>query len=154
MAYDKLNFETLIIELCNKETDELIKKVSSSFLEESLEYLKSNENEYIFIEADEFDMIKIDGLSLELDDLFGHYDAMFGLKLQKKYRNDIVSFLEGTLQGKKGYNLLFNGEDGLWDVNLSINDLPSYDENMKLKDAVEEIHTYLSELLGKITEKK
>ncbi|OIU71873.1 hypothetical protein [Rossellomorea aquimaris] len=154
MVQDKLNFEKLTIELCNKETDELIRQVSSSFLEEALEYLKSNENEYIFIVADEFDKIRIDGLSLERDDLFGHYDAMFGLKMQKKYREEIVSFLEGTLQGKKGYNLLFNGEDGLWDVNLSINDLPSYDKNMTLKDAVEEIHSYLSELLEKITEKK
>jgi hypothetical protein len=154
MGTDKLNVETLTIDVCKKETDELIRQESSSFLEEPLKYLKSNKNEYIFLEADEFDKIKIDGLSLELDDLFGNYDAMFGLKLQKKYREEIVSFFEGTLQGKKGYNLLFNGEDGLWDVNLSINDLPSYDENMKVKEAVEKLYSYLSELLEKIPGKK
>ncbi len=154
MGNDKLKFETLKVELCNKETDELIRQVSSSFLEEALEYLKSNENEYIFIESDEFDKIKIDGLSMELDDLFGHYDAMFGLKLQKKYREEIVSFFESTLHGKKGYNLLFNGEDGLWDVNLSINDLPSYHSNMTLKEAVGEVYSYLSGLLEKVSGKK
>jgi hypothetical protein len=154
MANDKLNVETFIIEICYKETDELIRQESSVFLEESMEYLKSNENEYIFLETEEFGEIKIDGLSMELDDLFGHYDAMFGLKLQKKYREEIVSFFEGTLQGKKGYNLLFNGEDGLWDVNLSINDLPAYHDNMKLREAVEEIYTYLSKLLEKISGNK
>ncbi|XXM72574.1 branched-chain amino acid aminotransferase [Lysinibacillus sphaericus] len=153
MGTDKLNVEALSIDVCNKETDELIRQESSSFLEEPLKYLKTNENEYIFLEADVFEEIRIDGLSLELDDLFGHYDAMFGLKLQKKYREEIVSFFQ-SLQGKKGFNLLFNGEDGLWDVNLSLNDLPAYHDDMTVKEAVEELYSHLSGLLEKVQGKK
>jgi hypothetical protein len=154
MVKEKLNFEAFRIELCNKETDELIREVPSTFLEEPLKYLDSNKNEYIFMEADGFNEINIDGLSLEQDDLFSYYDAMFGLKLQKKYRNEMVSFFEGTLQGEKRFNILFNGDDGLWDVNISINDLPSYEDSMTIKDAVEQVHSYLSELLKEITMKK
>jgi hypothetical protein len=154
MTKEKLNFEELSIERCEKESDELIKKESVSFLKELLGYLNSHKNEYIFLEADWFDAIRIDGLTLEKDDVFGNYDAMFGLKLQKKYRKDMEAFLDRTLQGEKSYDLLFNGEDGLWDVNISINDLPSYKEDMSLMDAIEKIYVYLFELIEETAEKK
>ncbi|MGR3764446.1 branched-chain amino acid aminotransferase [Rossellomorea sp. NS-SX7] len=146
MLKDRLNINELTVERCHKETDELIQNESASFLEKPLSYLQSHKAEYIYMDADWFDEIGIDGLSLELDDVFGNYDAMFGLKLQKKYRNQIEAFFERTLQDENAYSLLFNGEDGLWDVNVSINDLPSYSEGMTFMAAVEMIYGFLFEL--------
>lgn len=154
MLKENLNVEELTIERCNKETDELIKQESPSFLEDSLEYLKRNRNQYIFLEADWFDKMNIDGLSIELDDVFGNFEAMFGLKLQKKYRGEIEMYLERTLQGEKRYELLFNGDDGLWDVNISINDLPLYNEGMSLIGAIEIICGFLFEMIEEIKEGK
>ncbi|MCA1053883.1 branched-chain amino acid aminotransferase [Rossellomorea aquimaris] len=146
MLNDKLNVHELTVERCDKETDELIQNASSSFLEQPLSYLKSHQTEYIFINSDSLEEVGIDGLSLELDDVFGNYDAMFGLKLQKKYRKQVEGFFDNTLQGEKAYDLLFNGEDGLWDVNVSINDVPSYSEAMTIGTAVEALYELLSKL--------
>jgi hypothetical protein len=150
----RLRFQDVVIERCNKENEEMVKKESTSFLEQPLSYLKTHKDEFLFLDTEWFNMIGIDGLSMEIDDVFGNYDAMFGLKLQKKYRKDMEAFLDRTLQGEKSYDLLFNGEDGLWDVNISINDLPSYKEDMSLVDAIEKIYVYLFELIEEAAEKK
>jgi hypothetical protein len=147
-------FQELIIERCNKESEETVKKESASFLDSPLTMLKSHKDEFLYLNAEWFDIIRIDGLSIEIDDVFGHYAAMFGLKLQKKFRSEMEAYLDDTLQGDQGYNLLFNGEDGLWDVNISINDLPSFREDLPLKDVIEFIYVYLFEMIEKVTEKK
>jgi hypothetical protein len=147
-------FEEVVIERCIKESDETVKMESASFLENPLSFLKSHKDEFLFLDAEWFDTIGIDGLSIEIDDVFGHYEAMFGLKLQKKFRSEMDIYLEHTLQGDKGYNLLFNGDDGLWDVNIAINDIPSFSEDLTLKDVIMIIYVYLFGMIEKVTEKK
>jgi hypothetical protein len=150
----RARFQEAVIERCYKESDETVKKESASFLENTLSFLKSHKDEFLFLDAEWFDTIGIDGLSIEIDDVFGHYEAMFGLKLQKKFRSEMEIYLEQTLQGNKGYNLLFNGDDGLWDINIAINDLPSFSEDLTLKDVIIIIYVYLFEMIEKVTEKK
>jgi hypothetical protein len=147
-------FQELIIERCNKESEETVKKESASFLDNPLSILKSHKDEFLFLNAEWFEIIRIDGISIEIDDVFGHYAAMFGLKLQKKFRDEMEEYLDVTLQDEQGYNLLFNGEDGLWDVNIAINNLPSISEDLTLKDVIEIIYVYLFEMIEKVTEKK
>ncbi|NQD66419.1 branched-chain amino acid aminotransferase [Bacillus haikouensis] len=146
-------FQELIIERCNKESEETVKKESASFLDSPLSLLKSHKDEFLFLNAEWFEIIRIDGISIEIDDVFGHYAAMFGLKLQKKFRDEMEEYLDVTLQDEQGYNLLFNGEDGLWDVNIAINNLPSFSEDLTLKDVIEIIYVYLFEMIEKVTEK-
>jgi hypothetical protein len=84
--------------------------------------------------------------------VFGTYDAMLGLKLQKKYRTHIVEYLEGRLQGESSYDLLFNGEDGLWDLNITLNDHPDFHEGLSMLAAYELIYDFLFLLLQTVDE--
>jgi hypothetical protein len=145
-------YQDAYIERCNKETEELIKNEPVTFLDQPISYLKEHKNEFIFLESVWFDVIGVDAVSLEVDDVFGTYDAMLGLKLQKKYRTHIVEYLEGRLQGESSYDLLFNGEDGLWDLNITLNDHPDFHEGLSMLAAYELIYDFLFLLLQTVDE--
>ena len=81
----RLRFKDVYIERCDKETEELLAEESSSFLEQPIEYFKNHKNEFMYLESEWFDLIGVDAISFEADSVFGTYDVMMGLKLQKKY---------------------------------------------------------------------
>ncbi|MFC7783882.1 branched-chain amino acid aminotransferase [Rossellomorea sp. GCM10028870] len=145
-------YQDAYIERCNKETEDLIKNEPVTFLDQPISYLKEHKNEFIFLESNWFDVIGVDAVSLEVDDVFGTYDAMLGLKLQKKYRTHIVQYLEGMLQGETSYDLLFNGEDGLWDLNITLNDHPDFHEGLSMLAVYELIYDFLFLLLQTVDE--
>ncbi|GER66560.1 hypothetical protein BpJC7_01380 [Weizmannia acidilactici] len=138
------------IERCNKETDETIAVETPQFLNEPVVYLKKHRKEYLYVESDWFDIIGIDGISLELDDVFGHYNCMLGLKMQKKYGEAIQSALSELLVGEIAGELMFEGNEGIWDVNFGLNDVPGYDEEMTLMDAFVKIYEVLFALNEKL----
>ncbi|WP_342667327.1 branched-chain amino acid aminotransferase [Domibacillus robiginosus] len=112
-------FTDAYIERSNKETEELISEESATFLSQPLEYLKINRNEFLYIESTWFELIGVETLSLEVDDVFGAYNALFGLKFQKKMGNALKAYLNHELQGGTGtYSLMFNQGDGVWDINF------------------------------------
>ena len=78
-------FLDAIIERCDKETEDVIARETASFLSQPLEHLKKNKNEFIYLESKWFNIIRVDAISLELDDVFETYTVMMGLKMQKKY---------------------------------------------------------------------
>src|SRR3954452_8936082 len=80
-----VRFADAYIERCDKETENMLKNESSSFLTQPLDYLKMHKNEFIYLESNWFDLIGVEAVSLEADDVFGTYDVMLGLKLQKKF---------------------------------------------------------------------
>lgn len=145
-------FEEAYIERCVKETEELIAQETFMFLDQPITYLKKHKNEFVFLELDWFDVIGVEAVSIEVDDVFGTYDAMLGLKLQKKYRSQIEHYLEDTLKGQSSYDLLFNGEDGLWDLNITLNDLPDFHEGLTMLASYELIYDFLFQLLQKVDE--
>ncbi|WP_044336935.1 hypothetical protein [Rossellomorea aquimaris] len=145
-------FKEAYIERCEKETEELIAQESFHFLNHPITYLKKHKNEFIFLELEWFDMIGVDAVSIEVDDVFGTYDAMLGLKLQKKYRSEIEQYLDKTLKGESSYDLLFNGEDGLWDLNITLNDIPDFHEELTMLAAYELIYDFLFHLLQTVDE--
>ncbi|WP_252189180.1 branched-chain amino acid aminotransferase [Rossellomorea vietnamensis] len=114
--------------------------------------MKKHKNEFIYLESKWFALIGVDAVSVEVDDVFGTYDVMLGLKLQKKYRSQIESYLDGSLKGESSYDLLFNGEDGLWDLNFTLNDHGDFDESQTMLTVYELIYDILFNLLQTVDE--
>ena len=123
------------------------------FLEQPLDYLKKNINEFVYMESQWFELIGVDAICLEVDDLFGKYEALLGLKLQKKFNNAIRAYLQATLKGEEAkFALLFNAEDGLWNVNISLNDIEGFREDLSIGEAYQLIYYFLFKLIETVEE--
>jgi hypothetical protein len=146
-------FTDAYIERSNKETEELISEETAAFLSKPLEYLKINKSEFLYFESSWFELIGVEALSIEVDDVFGTYNAMFGLKFQKKMGNVLKAYLNNELQGGIGtYSVMFNQGDGLWDVNFALNSVKGFNEDMSLGDALSLIYHFLFILVETIEE--
>ncbi|MDM5334330.1 branched-chain amino acid aminotransferase [Ureibacillus composti] len=132
------NLTNALIERCDKESEEVISKEDISFLSTSLNHFKQNRNEFLYIESPEFEPVNIDAVSLELDDVFETYMILLGLKVQKKYLNTIKTFLDENLFGEelKNYSAAFSNEDGLWELNIPINYMDGFKEEMSIEEAL------------------
>ncbi|WP_206711542.1 branched-chain amino acid aminotransferase [Peribacillus faecalis] len=143
----KIDFQEAYVERCDKETENVLAVEEASFLNNKISYFKEHKNEYMYIELDAFEAVKIDGLTLEMDDVFGTYSVMAGLKLQKKWEAAIKNFLDENLSGEgPKYSMLFNQQDGLWDLNFTLNYLTSFEENESISKAVQIIIDFLATL--------
>ncbi|WP_040208890.1 hypothetical protein [Neobacillus jeddahensis] len=141
-------FEDAYMERCDKETENMLKNESSSFLQEPLTYLKEHKNEFIYIESKWFDFVHVDAISLEADDVFGTYDVMLGLKLQKKYEKVIKEQLDANLHGDEAkFDLIFSHDDGLWNLNFALNYVEGFDEEMTIGKAFQLIYHFLFKLV-------
>lgn len=141
---DSTRFSEVYIERCDKETEELLAEEDAKFLNEPLSYLMKHKNQFIYLESDYFDIIGVDAISLEVDDVFGTYDVMLGLKLQKKYEATIKSYLSNALQGDSAkFDLMFSQADGLWDLNFTLNYVKGYKEEMTLLKAYQLIYGFI-----------
>jgi hypothetical protein len=148
---NKLNSIDAYIERCSKETETMIANESSNFLNQPLTYLKDHKNEFIYVESAFFEQIGVEGVSLELDDVFGTYDVMLGLKLQKKFEKMLKEQLNTSLQGDEAkFDLMFSLDDGLWDLNFAFNYVEGFNENMSLNEAFQLIHQFLLQLVDSI----
>lgn len=137
-------FTDAYIEISHKETEELLKEETAAFLSQPLGYLKTNKNEFLYLESSSFDLIGVEALSLEIDDVFGTYNAMFGLKFQKKMGDALKVYLQKELNGDIGtFSLMFNQGDGLWDVNFALNAVDGFKEEMTLDEAFNLIYHFL-----------
>jgi hypothetical protein len=143
-----LRFEDAYIERCDKETENLIRTESASFLTQPLVFLKKHRNEFIYLESKWFDIVCAESVSIEADDVFGTYDVMLGLKLQKKYQEKLMQFLNTHLQSESSkFDLIFNGQDGIWDLNLALNSVEGFEENMSVGEAYQLIYGFLFKLM-------
>lgn len=140
-------FTDAYIEISHKETEELLKEETAEFLSQPLGYLKTNKNEFLYLESSSFDLIGVEALSLEIDDVFGTYNAMLGLKFQKKMGDALKMYLQKELNGDIGtFSLMFNQGDGLWDVNFALNAVDGFKEDMTLDEAFNLIYHFLFKL--------
>lgn len=136
------------IERSDKESEELLAVESAVFLEQPIEYLKENIHEFVYMESHWFDMIGVDAICIEVDDLFGTYEALLGLKLQKKFDQTIREYLRAELKGDAAkFALLFNSEDGLWNLNISLNDMEGFGGNLTIGQAYQLIYHFLFKLV-------
>jgi hypothetical protein len=145
------SFNEAYIERCSKETETMIANESSSFLNQPLTYLKEHKSEFIYVESTMFEEIGIEGVSVEVDDVFGTYDVMLGLKLQKKFEKLLKEQLNHSLHGDEAkFDLVFSHDDGLWDLNFALNYVEGYKEDLTINDAFQLIHQFLFNLVETI----
>lgn len=150
----EVQLTNVYIERCDKETEQLISEENTAFLEQPLTFLKKHKNEFIYLELEWLDSFGVDALSLELDDVFGTYDVMLGLKLQKKYDSSIREQLHRLLSGEEPkFDLMFNREDGLWDLNFSLNYVEGFDEELSIGQACEILNQFLLKLVDRVKNK-
>lgn len=140
-------FSDAYIERSDKESEEVIGEERQAFLEQPLEYLKKHMNEFIYLESNWFEIIGVDAVSLEVDDLFGTYDVMLGLKLQKKYEAAIRLFLKDNLGDEEKFDLMFSLDDGLWNLNFDLDSVEGFSETITLGDAFRIIYQFLFRLV-------
>ncbi|MGE7185509.1 branched-chain amino acid aminotransferase [Peribacillus sp. NPDC006672] len=146
-------FTDAYIERSNKESEELISEENSAFLSQSIEYLKNNKEEFLYFESKWFELIGVEALSLEMDDVFGTYNAMFGLKFQKKMGEALKTYLTKELQEDIGsFSLMFNQGDGLWDVNFALDNVNGFREDLSLEETFNLIFHFLFILVETIEE--
>lgn len=135
-------FENAYIERGDKETEEFLGEESTEFLKQPISYFKERKNEFMYMESEWFDMVRVDAVSFENDDVFGLYDVMLGLKLQKKFEPAIKSYLKENLEGD-GYDLMFDGNEGVWSLNFALNGLAGYKEDLTVGEAYGLIYSFL-----------
>ncbi|MFJ7754528.1 branched-chain amino acid aminotransferase [Peribacillus muralis] len=146
-------FADAYIERSNKESEELIAVENASLLAQPIEYLKKNKDEFLYFESNWFELIGVEALSVECDDVFGTYNAMFGLKFQKKMGEALKTYLKMQIQEDVGsFSLMFNQGDGLWDVNFALNNVNGFRDDLTLDDAFNLIYHFLFILVQTIEE--
>ncbi|WP_409254141.1 hypothetical protein V1502_09655 [Bacillus sp. SCS-153A] len=152
---DSVRFHDALIERVNKETEELVNtEETPEFLQTPVNFVKQNVNEFLYIDSKWFDIIRIEGLTLEVDDVFGHYSALTGLKQQKKYAGELKAILAEKLHGEDKVQLMWNDKDGLFDVNLSIDKLDGFNENESLGNNLQLIYHLFFSTIKELEENK
>lgn len=147
-------FNDAYIERSSKETEELVAEESVHFFDQPISFLQQHKEQFIYIETSRFNIIGIDSLCLEVDDVFGTYEAMLGLRLQKKHEKTIKDFLENELMDINKSSLLFSQSDGLWDFNFAINGIDGFHEDITIGEASKLVYLFLFKLLMTIEEKQ
>lgn len=146
-----LRFADAYLERCEKATVALVLVETPKFLDEKINHLKRHDAEFLYLESKLFDILGVDAISVELDDVFGTYTAMFGLKLQKKYEAAIKDYLNHHLTGVDGkYSVVFSSKDGLWDMNFSLNYVEGFKADMTLLEAYNLIYTFIFSMVEAI----
>lgn len=143
------------LERCDKETEETIAVESPDFLNTPIAYFKTHLNEFLYVESSTFEEIKVDAFSIEVDDVFRTYMALFGLRVQKKHSTAIKNYLEEHLHTDsiKNYSALFSADEGLWEINLPLDFIEGFQEEMTIEQAIELSYGFIQHLLQQLHEK-
>lgn len=146
-------FQNASIERCDKATEETLSNESFAFLKQPIDYLQKQKNEFLFLESDWLELIGVDAILLEMNDVFGTYTVMVGLKLQKKLGQSLKENLRKELNGDEGrFELIFNQNDSLWDLNFALNYVNGFEEDMSLEKAFRLIYQFLFKLVERTEE--
>ncbi|MDV3449921.1 branched-chain amino acid aminotransferase [Bacillus safensis] len=140
---EEARFGDVYIERVDKESENMIQTENASFLNTPLTYVKKHQKEFIYIESKWFDVVKVDGLAIEWDEVFQTYTVLFGLKHPKKDTN----ILKDMLSPLNGAQLQFNGQDGLFDVNLQLLELEDIHEDTAFIDVISAVYRFLFRMI-------
>lgn len=151
-----MSFElkNVYIERCDKETEEILAQESKDFLNTPIHYFKKQLNEFLYIESPVFEEIKVDAITIEVDDVFRTYMALFGFKVQKKHTGTIKKYLDESLHTDsiKNYSALFAGDEGLWEINVPLDYIEGFHEEMTIQEALSFTCHFIKGLLSAIEE--
>lgn len=146
-------FHDAYIERGAKETEEMIAIETSAFLDKPVQYFKEHKEEFLYVESKWLELLGVDAVSFEVDYVFGTYNAMLGLRLQKKYEKLIRMYLNQELKGDTiQFHLMFNQADGLWDLNFSLDYLQDFKEEITIGEAFCLIYRFLFSLVEAVEE--
>ncbi|APT47564.1 branched-chain amino acid aminotransferase [Bacillus safensis] len=140
---EEARFGDVYIERVDKESEDMIQTENASFLNTPLTYVKKHQKEFIYIESKWFDVVKVDGLAIEWDEVFQTYTVLFGLKRPKKD----TGILKDMLSPINGAQLQFNGQDGLFDVNLQLLELEDIHEDTAFIDVISAVYRFLFRMI-------
>lgn len=140
---EEARFGDVYIERVDKESEDLIQTENVTFLNTPLTYVKKHQKEFIYIESKWFDVVKVDGLAIEWDEVFQTYTVLFGLKRPKKD----TGILKDMLSPLNGAQLQFNGQDGLFDVNLQLLELEDIHEDTAFIDVISAVYRFLFRMI-------
>ncbi|MCM3669249.1 branched-chain amino acid aminotransferase [Mesobacillus maritimus] len=144
-------FSEAYIERSDKETEEFLSEETSEFLNQPIEYFKKHQNEFMYLESKWFDFINVDAVSFEVDDVFGTYNILLGLKLQKKHATLIKAYFEEKMTGdNKRVDLMFDSNEGIWNVNFALNHVDGFNESMTIAEAYQLTYRFLFHLVERI----
>ncbi|RFU66542.1 branched-chain amino acid aminotransferase [Bacillus sp. V59.32b] len=147
-------FSNAHIERCDKESEEVITIEEPQFLTQPIEYLKKHKNEFIYLESDWWELVCVDAVSIECDDVFGTYNVMLGLKLQKKYELILKAHLNNALHvGDAKFSLLFDQNEGLWNLNFALDYTDGFKEEMSIGEAYSSIYQFIFKLVEVVEDK-
>lgn len=147
-------FQDAYIERCDKETEETLSEEAFAFFQQPIDYLQKHKNEFLYMESNWLELIGVDAISLEVNDVLGTYDVMVGLKLQKKFETSLKENLRKELHGDEArFELMFNQNDGLWDLNFALNYVNGFQEGMSLEEVFRLIYRFLFKLVERIEER-
>ncbi|MDN4607836.1 branched-chain amino acid aminotransferase [Sporosarcina highlanderae] len=135
-----------VIERCLKETEEVIKEENGTFMNEPVSYFSRNIDEFVYVESSTFETIGVDGMALETDDVFQTTTVLFGLKVQKKWGPFLKDYLDAKV-GSKTFSAMFSDKDGLWDVNIPLDQLEGFTKEMPITDAMDLAYRFIFNLL-------
>lgn len=142
----KLNLE--VLERCSKETEDTITAEGIEFAQTPIRYLKDKQGEFIYAECTQFQDIHVDAVALEFDDAFNLYTALFGLKLQKKHSEAIRQFLKANVKSALGSSSAsFSGQEGLWELNIAVDCIEGFSEQLTIEQVYELIYQFVAQLL-------
>ncbi|KKK37864.1 branched-chain amino acid aminotransferase [Mesobacillus campisalis] len=144
-------FKEAYIERGDKETENFLGEESAEFLSQPIRYFKENKNEFMYLETKWFDIVGVDAVSFEMDDVFGTYDVMLGLRFPKKYGNAINSYLESQINGEDAkFDLMFDANEGIWNLNFALNGLEGFSEELTIDEAYRLIYALLFNLADRM----
>ena len=136
-----------VYSLSNKETDEPLETpANTGSLPAS--FVKTQPASYLFAEDPSFATIGIDGVVLEMDDVFETVTALFGLQVQKKHGEWLKKYIDaqlGTAPGTR--SLMFSADDGLWDVNIALDYVDEFSENNTFDETLALIYKFVFTML-------
>ncbi|GEK32848.1 hypothetical protein [Kurthia sibirica] len=140
------------IEICNKETEELIATEGAAFLTEKVSRLKEKNEEFIYIESAEYEAHKIDAIVFEYDEMFNVYSALFGLRLKKMYSAAMQNFFKENLTDLLGSSsAIFEANEGIWEINIALNAIKGFTGEETIEEANALIVDFVDQLVAAIT---
>ena len=141
----------LVVERCHKETEQTLAVESATFLQQSISHLKEKQEEFLYVEAEEFTAAKMDAVVLEFDETFKVYTALFGLRLQKKYSEVLKVYLRDHLKGMLGSSsAMFNGAEGIWEVNIALDAIEGFTGNETIEQSIQLVVQFMEKLLQEV----
>ena len=90
----------------------------------------------------------MDAVAFEFDEAFNLYTALFGLRLQKKHSETIRKYLKANVKSVLGSSsAAFSGQEGLWELNVAVDCIEGFSEDMSIEAVCELLYNFVAQLL-------